>query len=88
MTNCINCGAILHGDKCEYCGTEYNQRGIEATFNTDDFMGVMNVNGEDINVYIAKMEARFIGGDSGRNANGKLFQNNPRSKRIFTVVEM
>lgn len=23
MTNCVNCGAILHGNKCEYCGTEY-----------------------------------------------------------------
>ena len=21
--NCVNCGAPLHGDKCEYCGTEY-----------------------------------------------------------------
>ena len=21
--NCQNCGAPLHGDKCEYCGTEY-----------------------------------------------------------------
>lgn len=23
MTNCVNCGAILHGNVCEYCGTEY-----------------------------------------------------------------
>lgn len=23
MTNCINCGAPLHGHVCEYCGTEY-----------------------------------------------------------------
>ena len=22
-TNCKNCGAPLHGDKCEYCGSEY-----------------------------------------------------------------
>lgn len=22
-TNCKNCGAPLHGRKCEYCGTEY-----------------------------------------------------------------
>ena len=22
MTNCKNCGAPLHGGKCEYCGTE------------------------------------------------------------------
>lgn len=23
LTNCKNCGAVLHGHKCEYCGTEY-----------------------------------------------------------------
>ena len=23
MTNCINCGAVLHGNVCEYCGTEF-----------------------------------------------------------------
>lgn len=23
MTNCKNCGAPLHGGKCDYCGTEY-----------------------------------------------------------------
>lgn len=24
LTNCKNCGAVLHGNKCEYCGTEYD----------------------------------------------------------------
>lgn len=23
LTNCKNCGAVLHSNKCEYCGTEY-----------------------------------------------------------------
>ena len=23
-TNCVNCGAPLHGHICEYCGTEYD----------------------------------------------------------------
>lgn len=26
MNNCINCGAPLHGSKCEYCGTVYRDR--------------------------------------------------------------
>lgn len=29
MTNCINCGAPLHGGKCEYCGTEYENSILE-----------------------------------------------------------
>lgn len=24
MTNCKNCGAVLKGNKCEYCGTRYS----------------------------------------------------------------
>ena len=23
LTNCKNCSAVLTGDKCEYCGTQY-----------------------------------------------------------------
>lgn len=26
MNNCINCGAPLDGDACEYCGTVYRDR--------------------------------------------------------------
>lgn len=33
MTNCKNCGAILIGGKCEYCGTEYET--ITETIYTD-----------------------------------------------------
>lgn len=25
ITNCKNCGAPLHGSKCDYCGTEYEE---------------------------------------------------------------
>lgn len=38
MTNCKNCGAPLHGTKCEYCGTEYSEDGNKAqtiTINLD-----------------------------------------------------
>lgn len=35
MTNCINCGAPLHGNKCEYCRTEYG--------NNFDFNNHINV---------------------------------------------
>lgn len=24
LTNCKNCGAVLHGNKCEFCDTEYD----------------------------------------------------------------
>lgn len=36
MTNCVNCGAALHGDVCEYCGTGYND-----SFETIDVSSLM-----------------------------------------------
>ena len=24
ITNCKNCGAVLHGNKCEFCDTKYD----------------------------------------------------------------
>lgn len=36
MTNCVNCGAILHGNKCEYCGTEYENSDYTDSNNSYD----------------------------------------------------
>lgn len=38
-SNCVNCGAVLHGNICEYCGKEYNNNCISATFNDGDYIG-------------------------------------------------
>ena len=39
QSNCVNCGAVLHGNICEYCGTEYNNNCISATFNEGYYIG-------------------------------------------------
>lgn len=36
MTNCVNCGAPLHGNICEYCGTEYGHNHAEKNSNIED----------------------------------------------------
>ena len=33
MTNCKNCGAVLTGAKCEYCGTVYEEERPAETVN-------------------------------------------------------
>lgn len=88
MTNCVNCGAILHGNKCEYCGTEYNNSGVTASFGKDDYVGIMKLGDEEIKVYIGSMEGHFIGGDSYRDCEGNLHIDKPRMKRKFTVIEV
>lgn len=88
MTNCINCGAILHGNKCEYCGTEYKNNGIFANFNNDDYTGTIKIGNEEINMYIGSMESHLFGGDSWTDEQGIIHRDKPKMKRTFTLVEI
>lgn len=89
MTNCINCGAILHGDKCEYCGTTYSDEKVYAEFKPNDCVGIMKLGDEEINVYISNMESNVIFQDpTYRDANGILHRGEAKILRKFTVIEM
>lgn len=88
MKNCVNCGAILHGNKCEYCGTEYKDEKIRVDFGKNDYMGTMKINGEEIPVYIGHMEGFLCQGLYGRNIDGEIVGERPKMKRKFTVIEI
>lgn len=87
MTNCVNCGAILHGNVCEYCGTECNDNGISASFHENDYTGTMKLGDEEIKVYIGHMESNIIESDVWMDAMGVLHRDKPKMKRKFTVIE-
>lgn len=78
----------MHGDKCEYCGTAYGNRGIHAEFNADAFITTMSIGNEELNVYISHMESEVIPPDVYRDAEGNLCRGKPVMKRTFTVVEL
>ena len=90
MKNCINCGAPLHGRKCEYCGTEYAENGnIQAEFDARDGIGVVNLMGQKYTCYVAKMEANCIDLEpAGRDMNGRLIRGETIYKHKFTLVEV
>lgn len=88
MTNCVNCGAILHGNICEYCGTEYNNGVISANFSAGDYTGTMKLGDEEIRVYIGSMEGHIVCGGSYRDFEGYLHRSKPQMKRKFTVIEI
>lgn len=88
MTNCINCGAPLHGSKCAYCDTEYSNGAAIANFQSNDYTGTLNIDGEEIGVYIAKMEANSIELDCWTDADGVIHRSKPRMKRKFTLIEI
>jgi len=89
MTNCVNCGAVLHGNKCEYCGTEYNGTGITADFSEEDCTGVLSFGGKEYDVYIGHMEAQYVcGANIGRTPDGKLHIVHGQLKHKFTLIEV
>ncbi len=84
---CINCGANLHGNICEYCGTEYNDNGISATFNEDEYTGELKIGNEIIKVYISQTIIRSPDISAYRDAKGKLHSVITPGKRKFIMIE-
>lgn len=43
MTNCKNCGAVLHGNKCDYCKSEYghDKNSKKSDFYSDPSMMIL-----------------------------------------------
>ena len=48
MTNCINCAAPLKGNRCEYCGTVYEDGEAVAVFQKEGSREVVfRIGGKD-----------------------------------------
>lgn len=87
MTNCINCGAPLHGRKCEYWGTEYENGGFSCSFEKNDYTGTIRFGKEEYRCYLSKVNANVIYGDAMRDETGQLRAGKPIIKRMFTLIE-
>lgn len=88
MTNCINCGAILHGDKCEYCGTKYENKAIAPNFQNFSRTGILKIGNEKVKVYISQIESNMQDFDPWIDCNGFLHRNAQNPKRKFTLIEI
>lgn len=58
LYNCINCGAILKGNICEYCGTNYNKEKPEAEvlYQDGDQEICITLYGKKLHCYIGEVE--------------------------------
>ena len=88
MTNCINCGAPLHGNVCSYCGTQYRDGKVSAHFDSNDLMGEIEIGGQKFQCYIGSIEIEDVSPDCGRDISGKLHRFKPVLKRLFEVIEL
>lgn len=86
LTNCVNCGAPLHGSKCEYCGTEYNGNNITADFSKDSVFGTLTISGVTYRVYLSETEINNSI-ESGRGIDGKLIKPIMHRTHKFTLIE-
>lgn len=54
---CINCGAVLVNNKCEYCGSDFsNNHDISGVIDTGNYRGVITIGGVTMNVMLTDME--------------------------------
>lgn len=85
---CVNCGAPLHSNKCEYCGTEYGNAPIKGSFAPDSYYGEITINGETFRCYIGNIEFNSIDVGSIRDINGNMTGSKVITKRKFTLIEV
>ena len=88
MTNCVNCGAVLKGDVCEYCGTSYTDKKLTVDIGTNEFTGELKVGDKVYNVYLGNVEAVPLIGESYRDVNGYLHGGKAILKHKFQLIEV
>ena len=80
---CINCGAPMNGrSKCEYCGTEYG-----TSANINDGVGILHFNGEDIRVYLDRVDTDVFPVSVGCSIDGVKLMQKVKMQRTFTLRE-
>lgn len=89
MKNCINCGAVLKGDICEYCGTRYKDEEIQVDLGENNMFGEFKFGGQTYRVYLAAVEANLVStGCIGRDIEGNVYLGKPVLKHKWELVEM
>lgn len=88
LTNCINCGAPLHGLVCAYCGTDYGEKGtpLRIDVNGERFRGNMNLMGTDYDVYVEDVVIEHDGFDSYRTWDGRILAISPSRPHIRCTI--
>lgn len=84
-TNCINCGAPLNNNKCDYCGTKYT---LDEFGQINEYKVKLNIMGQEKEFYISEIETHCIYSDAYRDINGKLARKKICNKAELKLIEM
>ena len=85
---CVNCGAELHGAKCDYCGSEYSGNSVVAEFGEDSPYGKLVIGKNEYDVYIGEIKYNHIV-ERGmpRDERGRIRPTKTIIKRQFVLSE-
>lgn len=87
---CINCGAPLHSNICDYCGTEYeldnNGNHTQKGKQINEFIYELDIQGETHTFYVGEVQAHKIL-DYAAEKNGKVVPIDLGTKRKLTLIE-
>ena len=88
---CINCGAPLHSNICDYCGTEYeiddNCNHTQKGKRINDFIYELDIQGKPYRFYVGEVEVNKLT-DVGRDKNGNVIPIHLGAKRKLTLIEI
>ena len=88
---CINCGAPLHSNICDYCGTEYKldeeNNHLQKGKQINDFIYELDIQGKPYRFYVGDVQTSTIA-DTIRDYSGKSKSIVHCVKRKLTLIEI
>lgn len=88
MTNCVNCGAVLKENICEYCGTRYTDKKMTVDLGTNELTGELKIGEKIFKVFLGHVEAEPIIEEAYRDSNGILHGGKTMLKHKFRLIEV
>jgi len=68
-TNCINCGAVLHGTQCAYCGTEYH---LDDLGRIKEYFVKLEIFGRKMEFYVNSIGIPYDNYEEFRDSSGTV----------------
>lgn len=86
---CVNCGADVAGNVCEYCGTHYDNGGsFSVEFSSSDFDGTLRIGDKEYKVYIDEVIGEMASGSTPcRDVAGRIIRIPNRMMHTFVLKE-
>lgn len=88
---CVNCGADVVNNVCEYCGTHYdndNGGSFSVKFRDPDSKGTLRIGDKEYKVYIDEVKGEMASGSTPcRDIAGRIIMIPNRMMHTFVLKE-